>query len=162
MPRRIRKTKWAFKKANWPAFAADGDDEVATLPIQDLNVEELSTRLNAAILSASHHWMTRGARADPKPWVEDPELVVCLFIGVLGRVDCEGHFAPITQVMKLMRGVGHGEFDVKDIREKSTCLHPDRIISKETPKCDVCGNVPEVTSTASTVPRTSQHNVRYR
>ena len=60
-----------------------------------------------------------------------------MFIGVLGRVDCNGHFAPITQVKKLMRGVGHGEFDVKDIREKSTRLDPDRIISKETPKCDV-------------------------
>ena len=23
-------------------------------------------------------------------------LVVCLFIGALGRVDCKGHFAPIT------------------------------------------------------------------
>ena len=85
-----------------------------------------------------------------------------MFIGVLGRVDCKGHFAPITQVMKLMTGVGHGEFDVKDIREKRNRLDPDRIISKETPKCGVCGDVPEVTPTASTVPRTSQHNVRYR
>ena len=75
LPQRIRKTKWAFKKANWPAFAADCDDEVARIPIQDLSVEALSTQLNEAILSASHRWIPRGARADPKPWAEDPDLV---------------------------------------------------------------------------------------
>ena len=45
-----------------------------------------------------------------------------------------------------MRGIDHGEFDVKDIGENSTRLDPDRIISKHTPKSDVRGNVPEVTS----------------
>ena len=85
----------------------------------------------------------------------------CLFIGVLGRVDCSGHFAPITQVIRLTRGVCHGEFDVKDIGEKSTRLDPNRIISKEMTESDVCGNVSEVTSTANTVPRASQQYVRY-
>ena len=57
-----------------------------------------------------------------------------------------------------MKGVCLGEFDVKDIGETSTRLGPDRIISMEMAKSDVCGNVPEVTSTA--LPRTSQQNVR--
>ena len=73
--------------------------------------------------------------------------MVCLvFTGVLERVDCKGHFTPITQVMRPMRGIDHGEFDVKDIGENSTRLDPDRIISKKTPKTDVRVNVPEVTS----------------
>ena len=87
--------------------------------------------------------------------------LVCLFIGVLGRFDCSSHFAPITQVIGLTRGVCHGEFDVRDIGEKSTRLDPDRIISKEMTESDVCGNVSEVTSTANTVPRGSQQCVCY-
>ena len=75
LPRRIRKTKWAFKKANWPAFAADCDDKVKQIPIQDLSVDELSTQLIEAILNASHRWIPRGAQANPKPWAEDPDLV---------------------------------------------------------------------------------------
>ena len=46
-----------------------------------------------------------------------------MFIGVLGRVDYNGHFTPMTQAIRLTRGVCHGKFDVKD-----------------------CGNVPKVTS----------------
>ena len=72
-------------------------------------------------------------------------------IGVLGCDDCKGHFEPITQVIGLMKGVCHRDFDVNDIGEKSTRFDPDRIISKEMAKSDVCSNVPELTSTAGTV-----------
>ena len=63
-------------------------------------------------------------------------------------MDCKGHFAPITQVIRLVRGVCHGELDVKNI-EESTHPDPDRFISKEMPKSDVCGNVSSVRAAAT-------------
>ena len=39
-------------------------------------------------------------------------LLLLLFIGVLGRSDCRGHYAPITQVNSSTQGVYHREFYV--------------------------------------------------
>ena len=79
---------------------------------------------------------------------------VCLFIWTSGRGDYSGHYAPITHVKCLMRGVYHGKFHVKDVREKSTSLDPDRIISKEMAKGHIRSHIPEVMSAASDEPRT--------
>ncbi|KAF0311019.1 hypothetical protein FJT64_018136 [Amphibalanus amphitrite] len=73
-PKRIRKSRWAFHKADWTGFAADCDAALADLRPDSLSVEGLSERLVAAILSASTAHIPRGARADPKPWALDPDL----------------------------------------------------------------------------------------
>ncbi|KAF0291219.1 RNA-directed DNA polymerase from mobile element jockey [Amphibalanus amphitrite] len=77
-PKRIRKSRWAFHKADWTGFAADCDAALADLRPDSLSVEGLSERLVAAILSASTAHVPRGARADPKPWALDPDLVAAV------------------------------------------------------------------------------------
>ncbi|KAF0312001.1 RNA-directed DNA polymerase from mobile element jockey [Amphibalanus amphitrite] len=77
-PKRIRKSRWAFHKADWSGFAADCDAALADLRPDSLSVEGLSERLVAAILSASTAHVPRGARADPKPWALDPDLVAAV------------------------------------------------------------------------------------
>ena len=42
LPRRTRRMKWAFHKDNWPAFTEDCEQEMARIPVQDLDVEALS------------------------------------------------------------------------------------------------------------------------
>ena len=39
----------------------------------------------------------------------------CLFIGVLGRDDCEGHSVPITHIVVLTRRISHGAFQLMDL-----------------------------------------------
>ncbi|KAF0287890.1 RNA-directed DNA polymerase from mobile element jockey [Amphibalanus amphitrite] len=73
-PRRIRRTRWAFHKADWTGFEADCESALATLP-DDLTVEQLNERFTAVILKCSLNHIPRGARSDPKPWAMDPELV---------------------------------------------------------------------------------------
>ena len=63
-------------------------------------------------------------------------LFVCLFIGVLGRSDYSGHYAPISQLERLPRGAYLREIYVPDIREE-TPRNPDQVISKETAKCNI-------------------------
>ncbi|KAF0300623.1 RNA-directed DNA polymerase from mobile element jockey [Amphibalanus amphitrite] len=77
-PKRIRKSRWAFHKADWSGFAADCDAALADLRPDSLSVEGLNERLVAAILSASTAHVPRGARADPKPWALDPDLVAAV------------------------------------------------------------------------------------
>ena len=79
---------------------------------------------------------------------------VRLFIGALGRGDYSGHYAPITQVKCLMRGVYHGEIFVKDVREKSSCLDPCRSISEEMANGHIRSDILEVTSAANAEPGT--------
>ena len=74
LPRRTRKSRWAFHKANWPAFMEDCEQEMAHIPAQDLGVEALSKRITEVIGDASRRWIPRGARVDPKPWAMDPDL----------------------------------------------------------------------------------------
>ena len=74
LPRRTRKTKWAFHKANWPAFTADCEVELSRIPVQDLDVEALSQQMNQAITDASRRWVPRRARTYPELWAMDPEL----------------------------------------------------------------------------------------
>ncbi|KAF0302132.1 putative RNA-directed DNA polymerase from transposon BS [Amphibalanus amphitrite] len=75
LPRRVRKPKWAFNKANWTAFKAECEQEMARIPAGDLSVEALAVRVTAVIAEASRNWVPRGARSDPKPWAADPDLV---------------------------------------------------------------------------------------
>ena len=52
----------------------------------------------------------------------NPDLqTVILFFRVLGRGDCLGHYAPITHVKGLPRGIYHGEFYVPDTSERVSC-----------------------------------------
>ncbi|KAF0304735.1 putative RNA-directed DNA polymerase from transposon BS [Amphibalanus amphitrite] len=74
-PRRIRKTRWAFHKADWTAFTARCEETMADLTLGETSVERLAARFNDAIIEASVRCVPRGARADPKPWALDPELV---------------------------------------------------------------------------------------
>ncbi|KAF0307222.1 Retrovirus-related Pol polyprotein from type-1 retrotransposable element R1 4 [Amphibalanus amphitrite] len=74
-PRRIRKTRWAFHKADWTAFTARCEETMADLTLGETSVERLAARFNDAIIEASARCVPRGARADPKPWALDPELV---------------------------------------------------------------------------------------
>ena len=89
-------------------------------------------------------------------------MFVCLFIGVLGRSDYYGHYAPITHVKNLSGGVYHGESDVRDVRKKTARSDPGGIVSKEMAKIDVRRNIPKMTSAATTVPRAFQQYVRNR
>ena len=73
-PRRIRKTRWAFGKADWTGFSNHCEEAVADLP-RDAPVESLACRFNEIIVEASQKFVPRGARADPRPWALDPELV---------------------------------------------------------------------------------------
>ena len=81
-------------------------------------------------------------------------ITLCLFIGALGRSDYSGHYAPIAQVKHLMRGVYHGEFYVQDVREMSTSLDPFRSISKEMAKGHIRSEILEETSAANAEPGT--------
>ena len=100
--------------------------------------------------------MGGGSGSDTRRWI------CCLFIGVLGRSDYLGHFAPITQLRRLLRGAYHREFYVPDVREETVRLDPDGVISEERAKGRVWCNIPEVTTTAPTVTWASQQHVRNR
>ena len=73
-PRRIRKTRWAFHKADWTAYTEKCEAAIADLPLDSLPVETLASRLTEIIQAASVEAIPRGARADPKPWACDPEV----------------------------------------------------------------------------------------
>ncbi|KAF0301519.1 putative RNA-directed DNA polymerase from transposon BS [Amphibalanus amphitrite] len=72
-PRRVRKTKWAFHKAEWQAFAADCEQSLAELE-PDLTTQVLADRFESALQRAAVRHIPRGARADPRPWALDPDL----------------------------------------------------------------------------------------
>ncbi|KAF0303168.1 RNA-directed DNA polymerase from mobile element jockey [Amphibalanus amphitrite] len=72
-PRRIRKTRWAFHKANWTGYEDDCESTLAGLP-EDVTAERLNELFTAALLKCSVLHVPRGARSDPKPWAMDPEL----------------------------------------------------------------------------------------
>ncbi|KAF0288946.1 RNA-directed DNA polymerase from mobile element jockey [Amphibalanus amphitrite] len=73
-PRRIRKTRWSFRKASWTAYTQDCETALTAAAPAHLTVDQLSNRLTDAIMQASAKHIPRGARADPKPWALDPEL----------------------------------------------------------------------------------------
>ena len=72
-PGRIRKPRWAFKKADWAAFQAECEAAFEEAEPQQ-TVQELSSRFTEVLHRASVRHIPRGARADPKPWALDPEL----------------------------------------------------------------------------------------
>ena len=71
--RRIRKTRWAFHKAQWDGFTAACEEALADPP-EDASVDKLPTWLTSFILEQAVRFVPRGARADPKPWALDPEV----------------------------------------------------------------------------------------
>ena len=76
-PRRIRKTRWAFHKADWTSFTNGCEEAFEALEREDLSrlsTDTLATRINSVIAEQSVRAIPRGARADPKPWRADPEL----------------------------------------------------------------------------------------
>ena len=74
-PHRIRKTRWAFHKANWVGFRDACEATLAETEPEQESVQALSTRLTKVIQEASARFIPKGARSDPKPWALDPELV---------------------------------------------------------------------------------------
>ena len=73
-PRRIRKERWTFHKADWAGFAA-ACEVAAGAMLEEDSVERLATAFSGAISGASGKYIPRGARADPQPWALDEELV---------------------------------------------------------------------------------------
>ena len=73
-PRRIRKTKWAYHKAEWAAFQADCERALSVPPVQPVTTQRLADQFEEALRSAAVRHIPRGARADPRPWALDPEL----------------------------------------------------------------------------------------
>ncbi|KAF0287558.1 Dynein assembly factor 3, axonemal [Amphibalanus amphitrite] len=71
--RRVRKARWAFKKADWSAWSSECEAALADPP-RGATAQQLCTRFTAALQQASARHIPRGARADPKPWAADPEL----------------------------------------------------------------------------------------
>ena len=74
-PRRVRKTRWASHKAGWASFTAQCENSMAALTAQETTVERLAEQFTDAVIEASVRHVPRGARADPRPWELDPELV---------------------------------------------------------------------------------------
>ena len=72
-PRRVRKTKMAYKKADWVAFR-DQCEAALTGAEPPQTVQQMSTLFTETLQKASTRCIPRGARADPRPWALDPEL----------------------------------------------------------------------------------------
>ncbi|KAF0314478.1 putative RNA-directed DNA polymerase from transposon BS [Amphibalanus amphitrite] len=74
-PQRIRKTRWAFHKADWLAFQADCEKALGAPVDGPLTVQQRTDRFEEALRTAAARHIPRGARADPRPWALDPALV---------------------------------------------------------------------------------------
>ncbi|KAF0312570.1 putative RNA-directed DNA polymerase from transposon BS [Amphibalanus amphitrite] len=73
-PKRIRKTKWSFKKAAWLAFQEMCEAAFQGAESEHEPVQKMATRFHSILQQASVAHVPRGARADAKPWALDPEL----------------------------------------------------------------------------------------
>lgn len=73
-PRRIRKPKLAYEKADWVAFRDSCEAALDGAGPPGETVGGLSARFTAALQEASSKFIPRGARADPRPWALDPEF----------------------------------------------------------------------------------------
>ena len=72
-PRRIRKTRWAFHKANWEDFRESCEAAFAEVP-ENMSTEQLAVFFTNTVYKKSVEHIPRGARTDPKPWGMDEEL----------------------------------------------------------------------------------------
>ena len=70
-PRRIRKTRPAYKKADWVAFR-DQCEAALSGAEPPQTVQQMSTLFTETLQIASTRCIPRGARADPRPWALDP------------------------------------------------------------------------------------------
>ena len=70
---RIRKPRWAFKKADWASWTAECEAALAAPPPRE-TAQELCALFTAVLHKASSPFIPRGSRADPKPWASDPRL----------------------------------------------------------------------------------------
>jgi hypothetical protein len=71
---RIRKTRWAFHKADWPKFT-EASETLFKQHVGDVGLERMAKHFSSTIIQAVIPHIPRGARADDKPWAVDPELV---------------------------------------------------------------------------------------
>ena len=77
--RRVRKPRWAFRKADWTTRTADceaalSEEAMAEVFPRLATAQELCSRFTSVLQEASVRHIPRGARADRKPWAADPEL----------------------------------------------------------------------------------------
>ena len=96
-PRRIRKTRWAFHKADWASFTARCEVSMAALTEQETTAERLAVKFTEAVIEASVQHVPRGARADPRPWELDPELVQAVAERREARTAMQADPSPETQ-----------------------------------------------------------------
>ena len=71
---RMRKPRWAFKKADWASWAAECEAALAEAPPPRATAQELCALFTAVLQKASSRSIPRGSRADSKPWASDPQL----------------------------------------------------------------------------------------
>ena len=66
-PKRIRKTRWSFKKADWAQFQADCEAALADTLEDPVSVQRMADKFEEALRSPAERHIPRGARADPRP-----------------------------------------------------------------------------------------------
>ncbi|KAF0303793.1 hypothetical protein FJT64_024266 [Amphibalanus amphitrite] len=95
-PRRIRKTRWSWQKADWTQFTSGCEAAFSALP-PDLPTITLAERVATIIMSESTRAIPRGARADPKPWDCDPELIDAISARRAARAEMTSNLCPATR-----------------------------------------------------------------
>ncbi|KAF0304083.1 putative RNA-directed DNA polymerase from transposon BS [Amphibalanus amphitrite] len=73
-PRRIRKARMAYDKADWVAFRDTCEAALLEAGTPGESAQLQSDRFSTALRQAGVRHIPCGARADPKPWALDPEL----------------------------------------------------------------------------------------
>ena len=89
-PRRIRKAKWAYHKAEWAAFRDDCERALAEPGPQPPTAQRLTDRFEEVLRTSAIRHIPRGARADPRPWALDPELQEAVLARRTAREDLRG------------------------------------------------------------------------
>ena len=89
-PRRIRKAKWAYHKAEWAAFRDDCERALTEPGPQPPTAQRLADRFEEVLRTSTVRHIPRGARADPRPWALDPELQEAVLARRTAREDLRG------------------------------------------------------------------------
>ena len=69
-----RKTRWAFRRADWPAFQRACEAAFEEADLEHLSVEEQANLFTRTVQETSKVFIPRGARPGPKPWKLDPAV----------------------------------------------------------------------------------------
>ena len=89
-PRRIRKAKWAYHKAERAAFRDDCERALAESGPQPPTAQRLTDRFEEVLRTSAIRHIPRGARAEPRPWALDPELQEAVLARRTAREDLRG------------------------------------------------------------------------